>query len=93
MSSIAIHCFPIVYMTQVTLFSLSDSLFELLMEMIHQGSSEARDELSGQLSSVVSQCLVSLVVALGDTGKILAALAAMLTASHTLSIISVQVSY
>jgi len=75
---------------RVPLLSLLDSLFELLMEMV-QATSETGGVLSVQLSSVVSQCLVCLVVALGDTGKMLAALAAMLTTSHALSAVSVQV--
>ena len=41
--------------------------------------------VSMQLSSVSSACLLSLVVALGDTGKMLSALAAMLTSSAGLS--------
>ena len=50
------------------------------------------DQTSLELSSVASACLFSLVVALGDTGKMLAALTTMLTAPAELSEIAVQVS-
>ena len=49
------------------------------------------DQISLELSSVASACLFSLVVALGDTGQMLAALTAMLTAPVELSEIAVQV--
>ena len=44
-----------------------------------------------ELSSVASACLLSLVVSLGDTGKMLSAVAAMLTAPTQLSEAIVQV--
>lgn len=44
-----------------------------------------------ELSSVATACLFSLVVALGDTGKILAAVAATLTAPPELSQHTLQV--
>ncbi len=56
----------------------SDALFELLLEMV--SNSTSKDSLSAQLSSVASACLLSLVVALGDTGKMLSSVAAFLTA-------------
>lgn len=61
------------------------------MDMILE-SAESEDPVCVQLASVVSSCLISLVVALGDTGKILAALAAMLTAPGSLTTIAVKVS-
>ncbi len=73
------------------MFIFVDSLFELLLEMVQVSGENKKDSLSEQLSSVVCRCLISLVVSLGDTGKMLAALAAMLTASGSLSNISVQV--
>lgn len=56
-----------------------------------QESVTSEDLMSLQLASVVSACLLSLVVALGDTGKMLSALAAMLTAPAVLSKTSVKV--
>lgn len=44
-----------------------------------------------ELSSVASACLLSLVVALGDTGKMLSAVAAMLTVPSLLSETDVKV--
>ena len=44
-----------------------------------------------ELSSVASACLLSLVVALGDTGKMLSAVAAMLTVPSLLSETEVKV--
>lgn len=66
------------------------SLFELLMEMVSEPVSPD-SPVSGKLSSVASACLLSLVVALGDTGKILSALAAILTAPASLSETTVKV--
>ena len=43
------------------------------------------NQLAKELSSVASACLFSLVVALGDTGKMLSALAATMTAPPELS--------
>ena len=43
------------------------------------------------LSSVACGCLLSLVVALGDTGKMLTAVASLITAPHHLSQNTLQV--
>lgn len=56
-----------------------------------QESVSSEDPVSLQLASVVSACLLSLVVALGDAGKMLSALAVMLTAPASRSEISVKV--
>ncbi len=66
------------------------ALFQLLMEMVTEPI-PPEDPVAMQLSSVASACLLSLVVALGDTGKMLAALAAMLTAPPPLSETQVKV--
>ena len=68
-----------------------DALFQLLMQMVTEPGSFSGDPLSMELSSVASACLFSLVIALGDTGKMLSALAAMLTAPTPLSELMVQV--
>jgi hypothetical protein len=44
------------------------------------------NQLVMELSSVASACLLSLVVALGDTSKMLSALTAMLTAPGDLTV-------
>lgn len=49
------------------------------MHMVTEPSS-SDSQVALELSSVASACLLSLVVALGDTGKMLSAAAAMLTA-------------
>lgn len=60
------------------------------MEMVTEPFSQ-EDPVAVELSSVASTCLLSLVVALGDTGKMLSALAAMLTSPPTLGGIKVKV--
>lgn len=62
------------------------------MDMVREPVSP-EDSIASQLSSVASACLLSLVVAMGDTGKMLSALAAMLTAPVPLSETEVKVSY
>ena len=59
--------------------------------MMVQECISMEDPVAVQLASVVSACLLSLVVALGDTGKMLSALAVMLTAPSSLSKTSVKV--
>lgn len=66
------------------------ALFELLMEMVSEPFS-VENSLATQLCSVASACLISLVVALGDTGKMLSAIAAMLTSPPALCDATVQV--
>ena len=62
-----------------------DGLFELLMQMVAE-TVRPENQLVTELSSVASACLLSLVVALGDTSKMLAALTAMLTAPGDLTV-------
>ena len=66
-----------------------DALFDLLMQMVTEPLSD--DQLAKELSSVASACLFSLVISLGDTGKMLSSLAAMMTAAPALSEMMVQV--
>ena len=68
------------------------ALFQLLMEMVTEPFSPEAT-VAMELSSVASACLLSLVVALGDTGKMLSALAAMLTAPPPLSETKVKVRF
>ena len=65
--------------------TLLDGLFELLMQMVAE-TVRPENQLVTELSSVASACLLSLVVALGDTSKMLAALTAMLTAPGELTV-------
>lgn len=62
------------------------------MQMVTEPtSSPPGDELARELSAVASACLFSLVLALGETGKMLSAIAAMITAPPPLSDLMVQV--
>ena len=70
---------------------IPDALFELLMEMVSE-LTPSEHQLVSQLSSVASACLLSLVIALGDTGKMLSAVAALLTATETHEQGNVQVN-
>lgn len=63
----------------------TDGLFELLMQMVAE-TVRPENQLVTELSSVASACLLSLVVALGDTSKMLSALTAMLTAPGDLTV-------
>ena len=49
------------------------------------------DQVSSQLSSVACACLLSLVVGLGDTSKMLSAISMMLIASQLSTTIQVSV--
>ena len=80
------------YITHVYTYFLSlshtlilDGLFELLMQMVAE-TVRPENQLVMELSSVASACLLSLVVALGDTSKMLSALTAMLTAPGDLTV-------
>ena len=55
------------------------------MQMVAE-TVQPENQLVTELSSVASACLLSLVVALGDTSKMLAALTAMLTAPGELTV-------
>lgn len=49
-------------------------------------------QLASQLTSVASACLLSLVIALGDTGKMLSAVTALLTTPRDIQPQNVLVS-
>ena len=64
----------------------TDALYELLSQMISEESGgHDSDPVSSQLSSIAHACLLSLVVGLGDTSKILSAISMMLIGSAQLS--------
>lgn len=62
------------------------------MHMVTEPSS-SNNQVAVELSSMASACLLSLVVALGDTGKMLSAVAAMLTAPASSDEGDVQVCF
>ena len=64
---------------------------ELLLELATM-SYEATDDAS-QLTSVACSCLIALVIARGDTGKLLSALAALLMCPQLLAVQPIHVIY
>ena len=67
-------------------FIPTDALYELLSQMVSEESGgHDGDTVSSQLSSVACACLLSLVVGLGDTSKMLSAISMMLIGSSQLS--------
>ncbi|GIX98131.1 hypothetical protein CEXT_91021 [Caerostris extrusa] len=64
-----------------------DSLFDLLLEISSSSSlmDQAQSSFSLNLTSYACACLLSLVVARGDTGKLLSAASAMLMSSQSLA--------
>lgn len=71
-----------------------DPLFDLLLDLAtsHGPESAAADDGS-HLTAVACACLLSLVVVRGDTGRLLAAIAALLMSPRALAIQNIQVSY
>ncbi len=61
------------------------------MQMVTESSPSPGNRLATELSAVASACLFSLVLALGETGKMLSAVAAMLTAPSPLNELMIQV--
>ena len=67
-------------------FVHTDALYELLSQMASEESgSHGGDTVSSQLSGVACACLLSLVVGLGATSKMLSAISMMLIGSSQLS--------
>ena len=63
----------------------TDALYELLSQMVSEESGgHDSDPVSSQLSSVACACLLSLVVGLGYTSKMLSAISMMLMGSSQL---------
>ncbi|KAG8179148.1 hypothetical protein JTE90_015337 [Oedothorax gibbosus] len=63
-----------------------DALFDLLLEISSSSTSDqAQSTFSSNLTSFACACLLSLVVARGDTGKLLSAASAMLMSSQSLA--------
>ena len=84
-------CLVQIKFTLDALFCL-DGLFQLLMEIAtNSGPDYVLDGLS--LTSLACSALISLVVALGETGKLMTALSAMLMGTGPLSTQKIQVLY
>lgn len=71
-----------------------DPLFDLLLDLAtsHGPESDAVNDGS-HLTAVACACLLSLVVVRGDTGRILAAIAALLMSPRALAVQNIQVCY
>ena len=68
-------------------FTVVDSLYQLLMDLATAGASTVQTEKPDGhiLTALACSCLLSLVVARGDTGKILAAVAVALMSPSQLA--------
>ena len=74
----------------IILFTFSDSLYALLMELAVNNNSSATSE-GESLTSLACACLASLVVARGNTGKYMQATSALLMSPSSLISQSVKV--
>jgi len=70
---------------------LPDPLFDLLLDLATSHGPDAILEENIQLSAVACSCLLALVVARGDTGKLLSATSALLMSPKSLSAQSINV--
>lgn len=76
----------------VFFLTISDSLYHLLMDLSQSRVSCSPDVLEFEtLAALACSCLLSLVVARGDTGKLLTAVAAMLMFSSKLATQAIKV--
>ena len=67
------------------------ALFDLLVKMVSEPLSDADSKVSSQLISLASSCMLSLVIALGETDKLLAAISALITGPPEVANSSLQV--
>jgi len=71
-----------------------DPLFDLLLDLAtSHGPESAAANDGSHLTAVACACLLSLVVVRGDTGRLLAAIAALLMSPRALAIQNIQVFY
>lgn len=71
-----------------------DPLFDLLLDFAtSHGPESAAANDGSHLTAVACACLLSLVVVRGDTGKLLAAIAALLMSPRALAVQNIQVFY
>jgi len=69
-----------------------DPLFDLLLDLAtSHGPESAAANDGNHLTAVACACLLSLVVVRGDTGRLLAAIAALLMSPRALAIQNIQV--
>ena len=74
-------------------WSLTDALYSLLMELSTTKHS-AKDKMTAtthSLTSLACSCLLSMVIARGDTGKILSAIAVALMSQRSLATEEIKV--
>lgn len=71
---------------------LIDPLFDLLLDLAtSHGPESAAANDGSHLTAVACACLLSLVVVRGDTGRLLAAIAALLMCPRALAVQNIQV--
>lgn len=70
----------------------TDPLFDLLLDLAtSHGPESAAANDGSHLTAVACACLLSLVVVRGDTGRLLAAVAALLMSPRALAVQNIQV--
>lgn len=76
----------------INLFVNPDPLFDLLLDLAtSHGPESAAANDGSHLTAVACACLLSLVVVRGDTGRLLAAIAALLMSPRALAVQNIQV--
>lgn len=74
-------------------FFFTDPLFDLLLDLAtSHGPESAAANDGSHLTAVACACLLSLVVVRGDTGRLLAAIAALLMCPRALAVQNIQVN-
>lgn len=94
MSEISNLHFDIVVSVFILFFLFLDCLFDLLLDISSTNLSsadQAQSSYSSTLTSFACACLLSLVIASGDTGKLLCAASAMLMSSQLLALEEIPV--
>lgn len=96
MSEISNLHFDVIYLFDFVsfLFFFLDCLFDLLLDISSTNLSsadQAQSSYSSTLTSFACACLLSLVIASGDTGKLLCAASAMLMSSQLLALEEIPV--
>lgn len=94
MSEISNLHFDIVVSVLILFFLFLDCLFDLLLDISSTNLSsadQAQSSYSSTLTSFACACLLSLVIASGDTGKLLCAASAMLMSSQLLALEEIPV--
>lgn len=80
-------------MVNIFIFCFIDPLFDLLLDLAtSHGPESAAANDGSHLTAVACACLLSLVVVRGDTGRLLAAIAALLMCPRALAVQNIQVN-